>query len=149
MLTATESAFLGIAFGGTITWLTGWYGSRAQWGRDEQRRILDRKAALYEETLMTMDRLERAHALEKADELPDDYSDEELRTAWNARLRLYASGEVVALWNAWLTSLITGEHRSNAEHDLVVRMRTEVGDSTRLPTRPRPPDDPQQAAAHD
>jgi hypothetical protein len=137
MLTTTESALAGIALGGIISLLTGWIASHSQWTREERRRILDRRAALYEETLVAMDRMQRTwYRIRRAgqggahpDEFPDEQEEDE-RSAWNARINLYASKEVRALWDAWTNTLVVAAQGERKEREaLVGRMRAEVGRS--------------------
>lgn len=105
MLTNGESVFLGTVLGGFLTWLIGWTTSRTQWRREERRLQNERRGALYQDMLAEADQISRnVRSLAAAGKLPAAPlagQDQALQAQWRARVALFASSDVAALWEAW------------------------------------------------
>lgn len=106
MLTTLESGLL-VALGALLTWLTGTISSQTQWRREEQRQQRERRAELYQDMFMRTRRLLRVQRTYFED--PDDEVHEPTREEivevdkWTARVELFASPEVDALWDDWFS----------------------------------------------
>jgi hypothetical protein len=136
VLGAAGIGVLGSAVGALIAWgaslSSAVAASETQRQLEADRRRTEQRSALYETTLLEMDRAERiqrqnaeARSTGAPQATPNEQEVEKF-SAWGARLHLYASLEVLQLWRAWLNALVAEADLSQAKVAVVAQMRAEV-----------------------
>jgi hypothetical protein len=108
-MTSLENTLAGVGIGALLTWLSSWVQSRLQWTQEEKRRTIDRRTTLYLDMLIRMDEMFRGQQqyIRSGDQPMGDPRDddeyEERHTSYDARVELFGSAKVNALWSAWRT----------------------------------------------
>ncbi|MBR7832466.1 hypothetical protein KDL01_04310 [Actinospica durhamensis] len=117
-MTSAESTLLGIVIGAALAWLGNVLSSRAQWRREEQRRLAERRTELYQDMFVRtryLVRVQKLHGIEPHPEATPEAVAELDR--WSARVSLFASTKVSMLWDIWFTIHMQGWeiHRTKLE----------------------------------
>jgi hypothetical protein len=108
-MTSAESTLLGILIGALFSWVGSTLSSRTQWQREKWRHQTDRRSDLYQDMFMRTRRLIRLQKLHNMTERTRPTPDEVIELdRWTARVELFASREVDALWDAWFNVHMEG-----------------------------------------